>query len=65
MVKKITDIKNKLAELHVQHVDIIEPHQHLRQLVAKANYKECSDTYDLALHNLVPVHTHTTGTRIK
>ena len=50
VVKKNSDLKNQLAELHVQHVDIIEQHQQLRQLVA--NFKECSDTYDLALKRI-------------
>ena len=50
VVKKNSELKNQLAELHVQHVDILEQHHQLRQLVA--NFKECSDTYDQALKRI-------------
>ncbi|PZC86806.1 hypothetical protein B5X24_HaOG201665 [Helicoverpa armigera] len=50
IVDKNTDLKNQLAELHIQHMDILDQHNHLRQLVS--NYQECHDTHELALRRI-------------
>ncbi|XP_047025488.1 uncharacterized protein LOC124634111 [Helicoverpa zea] len=50
IVDKNTDLKNQLAELHIQHMDILDQHSHLRQLVS--NFQECNDTHELALRRI-------------
>uniref|UniRef100_A0A2A4JIG9 Uncharacterized protein n=1 Tax=Heliothis virescens TaxID=7102 RepID=A0A2A4JIG9_HELVI len=50
IVDKNTELKNQLAELHVEHMDTLDQHQHLSQLVS--NFQECSDTHELALRRI-------------
>ncbi|XP_063895051.1 uncharacterized protein LOC135118052 [Helicoverpa armigera] len=47
IVDKNTELKNQLAELHIEHMDILDQNQHLNRLVS--NMQECSDTHELAL----------------
>ncbi|XP_047028472.1 uncharacterized protein MG397 homolog [Helicoverpa zea] len=50
IVDKNTELKNQLAELHIEHMDLLDQNQHLNQLVS--NMQECSDTHELALRRI-------------
>ncbi|PZC80731.1 hypothetical protein B5X24_HaOG213955 [Helicoverpa armigera] len=50
IVDKNTDLKNQLAELHIQHMDILDQHSHLHQLVSI--FQECNDIHELALRRI-------------
>lgn len=50
IVNKNTQLKSQLAELHTQHIDILDQHHHLRQLVS--GFHQCHDTHDQALKRI-------------
>ncbi|KAJ8710893.1 hypothetical protein PYW08_009408 [Mythimna loreyi] len=50
LVDKNTQLKRQLVELHTQHEDIQDQHNHLRQLMAQ--FQECRDTHDQALNRI-------------
>ncbi|KAJ8733607.1 hypothetical protein PYW07_014158 [Mythimna separata] len=50
IIDKNTELKRQLVELHTQHVDILDQHNHLRQLVSE--FQECRDTHDQALNRI-------------
>ncbi|KAJ8712698.1 hypothetical protein PYW08_008002 [Mythimna loreyi] len=50
LVDKNTQLKRQLVELHTQHEDILDQHDHLRRLVSE--FQECRDTHDQALHRI-------------
>ncbi|KAJ8736279.1 hypothetical protein PYW08_006935 [Mythimna loreyi] len=44
LVDKNTQLKRQLVEMHTQHEDILDQHNHLRRLVSE--FQECRDTHD-------------------
>lgn len=50
IVDKNTTLKNELAELHIVHMDLLDQHQHLQ--LDLSNFKQCSDTYEIALSRI-------------
>ena len=50
IIDKNTELKNQLAELHIQHTDFLNQHQHLLQIVA--GFQQCSDTHESALKRI-------------
>lgn len=47
IVDKNTQLKSQLLELHTAHMDILDQHHHLRQLVS--DFQQCRDTHEQAL----------------
>ncbi|CAH0605600.1 unnamed protein product [Chrysodeixis includens] len=50
IVDKNTSLKMELAELHIEHVDLLDRHQHLQEVLA--SFGQCSDTHELALSRI-------------
>ncbi|XP_047037602.1 collagen alpha chain CG42342-like [Helicoverpa zea] len=50
VVDKNTVLKNDLAELHIQHMDLLDQHNHLQQTVSSLH--ECSETHHLTLKRI-------------
>ncbi|PZC86188.1 hypothetical protein B5X24_HaOG211349 [Helicoverpa armigera] len=50
VVDKNTVLKNDLAELHIQHMDLLDQHNHLQQVLS--SFHECSDTHELTLRRI-------------
>lgn len=50
IIDKNTTLKNELAELHIEHVDLLDRHQHLHEVLA--SYQQCSETHEVALNRI-------------
>lgn len=50
IIDKNTKLKNELAELHSQNMDLVDQNEHLQQIVA--GFHQCSDTHEHALHRI-------------
>lgn len=50
IIDKNTSLKNELAELHIEHMDILDQNTQLQQIVS--SFQHCSDTHELALNHI-------------
>lgn len=50
IIDKNAELKSELSELHIHHMDILNQHQQLRQIVA--DYQHCMDTHEQSLKRI-------------